>query len=186
MNNWNLRITWESTVIAKWIQLTDLGSDNVYNGKEHPGNPMDWAKSVGIRFTFWAGFGEHNYPRYNPGSNVERVNRDAWKGFLVLARLKDKYGRPVFPPSQAHSQVRPEATLLCVLAYLVYCYKMYCMRVIQASGTLCSWLNFSWLNMYSCPDHVRLAFMTLLQASHEHQTISCIRNPFSHSLAELT
>ena len=95
--------------------------DNLYNGKEHPGNPMDWAKSVGIRFAFWAGFGQHNFPRYNPGPAVETVCRDAWKGFLVLARLKDKYGRPVFPPSKAQFPVKPKGAFVFLFMLLAFC-----------------------------------------------------------------
>ena len=84
---------------------------------------MDWAKSVGIRFTFWAGFGEKAFARYVPGPDVERVNRAAWKGFLVLARLKDKYGRPVFPSSAARVTVGRESALpMC--AFLAYLYKI--------------------------------------------------------------
>ena len=46
-------------------------------------------------FTFWVGFVEHTFCRYKAGSAIERVSRDAWKGFIVLARLKDNYGRHV-------------------------------------------------------------------------------------------
>ena len=67
----------------------------------------------------WQGYNNVCNGKEHPGNPM---GRDAWKEFLVLARLKDKYERPVFPSGAAHVAVRCEALLVC--AFLVYLYKI--------------------------------------------------------------